>query len=192
MDLDLPGGEAVFYEKFFPPEESRDLFLKLKEETSWRQEEIRIYGRLVPLPRLTAWYGDPWARYVYSGISQAPLPWTDCLLSIKKKVEAKAGAAFNGVLLNLYRSGSDGVAWHADDEPELGAEPVIASVSFGAPRIFQLKHKFSKELKRVELNLTGGSLLVMRGQTQKNWLHQVPKTKKPVQPRINLTFRAVL
>lgn len=191
MRLDLADGDVLLFEDCFSAEENRVLFLRLRDEIRWAQEKIRIYGRDVDLPRLTAWHGDSGASYSYSGITHAPHPWTELLLLIKKKVEARAKAHFNSVLLNFYRSGRDGVAWHSDDEPELGPQPVIASASFGAARTFQLKHKFSKDAKRVDLELPGGSLLIMRGPTQKNWLHQVPKTKKDVQPRINLTFRAI-
>ena len=189
--MDLPDGDVRFFDDCFSAEENQNLFPRLRDEIRWTQEKIRIYGRDVDLPRLTAWYGDAGASYSYSGITHAPHPWTELLLLIKKRVEARAGESFNSVLLNFYRSGSDGVAWHSDDEPELGPDPVIASASFGAVRTFQLKHKFRKDLKRVALELTGGSLLIMRGPTQKNWLHQVPKTAKNVPPRINLTFRTI-
>ena len=120
-----------------------------------------------------------------------PLPWTEALAEIKDAAEAASGVEFNGVLLNRYRSGQDSMGWHADDEPEFGDDPVIASVSFGGSRTFQLKHKRRKELKG-SIELTHGSLLVMRGGTQANWVHQVPKTAKAVRERLNLTFRRIV
>ena len=152
---------------------------------------MRFFGKEVPLPRLTAWYGDPGSRYVYSGIDNQPLPWTPALLEVKRAVEAPSDLVFNGVLLNRYRSGQDSMGWHADDEQEFGDEPIIASVSFGGTRTFQMKHKKRKELK-ASVELTHGRLLVMRGGTQANWLHQVPKTAKPVEERLNLTFRTIV
>jgi alkylated DNA repair dioxygenase AlkB len=144
-------------------------------------------GRRVLIPRLTAWHGA--AGYVYSGIEMTPAPWNEPLLEIKAVAEAWAGQAFNSVLLNLYRDGRDSVSWHADNEPGLGRDPVIASVSLGAMRRFQMKHR--RREARVALDLRSGSCLVMAGATQHHWLHQVPKTSRPVGPRINLTFRAM-
>ena len=141
--------------------------------------------------RLTAWYGDEGAAYTYSGLKNTPVPWTGPILEVKRAVEPHCGVTFNSVLLNRYRSGQDSVSWHADDEPEFGKDPVIASVSFGETRAFQLKHKKRKEL-RASVELTHGSLLLMRGGTQENWLHQVPKTRRPVRERLNLTFRVVV
>ncbi len=191
VTFDLPNADVAFDPLLFAPGEADRLFLALRDTTPWRQESIKLYGREIPLPRLTAWHGDGGVTYRYSGIANDPVPWTPALLEIKAAVERAAGAAFNGVLLNRYRTGLDGVAWHSDDEPEFGDDPVIASVSFGAARRFQLRHKARKEL-RAEVTLTHGSLLVMRGPTQRHWAHQVPKTKKPVGERINLTFRLVV
>ncbi|HNN87507.1 MAG TPA: alpha-ketoglutarate-dependent dioxygenase AlkB, partial [Pseudomonadales bacterium] len=141
--------------------------------------------------RLTAWYGDEGSRYQYSAVNLHALPWTPTLLNIKQRVEAHSdGITFNSVLLNLYRNGSDGVAWHSDNEAELGPKPIIASVSFGQERPFQLRHIQDKNLK-YSLPLPHGSLLIMRGETQRNWLHQIPKSAKAMAPRINLTFRVV-
>jgi alkylated DNA repair dioxygenase AlkB len=155
--------------------------------TPWRQEIATLMGRRVPIPRLTAWHGA--AGYVYSGIEMTPAPWNPPLLEIKAVAEACAGQPFNSVLLNLYRDGRDSVSWHADNEPGLGRDPVIASVSLGATRRFQLKHR--RREARVALDLPAGSCLVMAGATQHHWLHQVPKTAQPVGLRINLTFRAM-
>ena len=191
LSIDLPDADVVFYPSFFPSTEADRLLAQLIETSEWRQDSIKIFGQEKPLPRLTAWYGDPGTRYVYSGIVNEPLPWTEALLGIKGPAEAASGVAFNGVLLNRYRTGKDSMGWHADDEPEFGDDPVIASVSFGGTRNFQLKHKTRKELKG-SVELTHGSLLVMRGGTQANWLHQVPKTSRPVEERLNLTFRRII
>ncbi len=188
--LDLPDAEVLFYPAFFPAPEADRLLKELRDTTEWRQDTMRFFGKEVPLPRLTAWYGDPGCRYVYSGIENQPLPWTPALLEVKRAVETPSGVVFNGVLLNRYRTGQDSMGWHADDEPEFGERPVIASASFGGTRTFQLKHKRRQEKASVEL--THGSLLIMRGGTQANWLHQIPKTAKPVEERLNLTFRAIV
>jgi alkylated DNA repair dioxygenase AlkB len=188
--LALPDGDVVFYPEFFPPAAADRLLQELRGTTAWRQEAIRLYGRDVPLPRLTAWYGDPGTGYTYSGIANVPAPWTPALLEVKQAVEPVAGVAFNSVLLSRYRTGQDGVAWHSDDEPEFGEDPVIASVSFGGTRTFQLRHKGDKNL-RASVELTHGSLLLMRGSTQKDWVHRVPKTTREVPERLNLTYRVV-
>ena len=163
------------------------LFEQLMAVTEWRHEIATVMGRRVPIPRLTAWHGV--AGYVYSGIRMAPAPWNPPLLEIKAVAEACAGQAFNSVLLNLYRDGRDSVSWHADNEPGLGRDPVIASVSLGAVRRFQMKHRERDE--RLSLDLPPGSCLIMGGPTQHHWLHQVPKTGRPVGSRINLTFRTM-
>jgi alkylated DNA repair dioxygenase AlkB len=142
----------------------------------------------VPQPRLTAWYGDDGKAYVYSGIINHPLPWTALLLALKAKAEGFAENAFNSVLLNYYRDGSDSVGWHADDEPELGERPVIASLSFGATRTFELRRRTTGKVTKVPL--TSGSILVMRGTTQHHWIHRVPK-EPGCASRINLTFRFI-
>jgi alkylated DNA repair dioxygenase AlkB len=167
--------------------EARRLFEQLMALTPWRQEVATLMGRRVPIPRLTAWHGA--AGYVYSGIEMTPAPWNPPLLELKSVAEACAGQAFNSVLLNLYRDGRDSVSWHADNEPGLGRDPVIASVSLGATRRFQMKHR--RREARIALDLPAGSCLVMAGATQHHWLHQVPKTSRPVGLRINLTFRAM-
>jgi alkylated DNA repair dioxygenase AlkB len=189
--LPMPDAEVAFFPDFFEPKESDRFFQTLIDQTKWRQEKIRIYGKDLDLPRLTAWYGDPGKSYSYSGISMQPEPWTDNLISIKRKVDSTAGVRFNSVLLSLYRTGQDSLSWHQDDEPELGDDPVIASVSFGDTRSFQFRHKAKKDLNPVSIPLTHGSLLMMKGSTQRFWVHQVPKTSKPVGPRINLTFRVI-
>lgn len=187
--FDLPQAEVILYEHFFAGQESDRLHKALISKTIWQQDRIKIYGKTLNLPRLTAWYGDK--DYGYSGITMQVHPWTDDLLFIKKRIEQQVNTIFTGVLLNYYRNGDDSVGWHADDENELGTNPVIASVSFGATRSFQLRHKTNKSLKKLNIPLSHGSLLVMQGTTQHFWEHQVPKTAKPMGPRINLTFRVV-
>jgi alkylated DNA repair dioxygenase AlkB len=191
LALDLPEAEVLLYPDFFSKADAGRLLDELIGTTEWRQDSMKMFGELKPLPRLTAWYGNPGARYVYSGIVNEPLPWTTALTEVKAAVEAAASVPFNGVLLNRYRTGRDSMGWHADDEPEFGENPIIASVSFGGTRTFQLKHRRRKELK-ASVELTHGSLLIMRGGTQANWLHQVPKTAKPVVERLNLTFRRIV
>jgi alkylated DNA repair dioxygenase AlkB len=189
--LNLPDADVRLYMGFLPPSSADRLLRELLETTDWRQESFRLYGKDIQFPRLTAWYGDEGAGYVYSGIKNVPLPWTSPILEVKRAVEPACAVVFNSVLLNRYRTGRDSVSWHADDEPEFGENPVIASVSFGGTRAFQLKHKKRKGLK-ASIELTHGSLLIMRGGTQANWLHQIPKTVKDVEERLNLTFRAVI
>lgn len=191
ISLPLPNADIQIYESFWSPEESDRAFAQLLQETTWQQETAHLFQRTIPIPRLTAWYGDPGKTYAYSGIEMHPEPWTATLLELKTAVETVVTASFNSVLLNLYRTGQDSVGWHSDDEPELGQNPLIASVSFGATRRFSLKHKRRKDLKPIHLDLTHGSLLVMQGTTQHHWVHQISKTTKPVGPRINLTFRII-
>jgi alkylated DNA repair dioxygenase AlkB len=187
---DLVDADVAYLPGFFPLERADELAAAVDATTTWRQETIAMYGRPVPIPRLSAWYGDPGCTYTYSDITMAPLPWTAVLLEIKAEVEREAGVAFNSVLANLYRDGRDSVAWHADDEPELGRGPVIASVSLGATRTFQLRHRHDPAA-RWQVDLEHGSLLLMRGATQRAWLHQLPKTGRPVGRRVNLTFRVI-
>ena len=143
------------------------------------------------LPRLVAWYGDPGASYTSSGTAHDPLAWTPELAFLRAKAQALTGFFFNGVLLNLYRDGRDGMGWHSDNEPELGSEPAVASISFGAERRFRLKHR-RRKTETTDLTLKDGSLLLMYGATQQNWLHSVPKTAAPTGERINLSFRRIL
>jgi alkylated DNA repair dioxygenase AlkB len=183
----LTGAGIVHLPGAFTVDHADKYLAELLEKTLWQQEQVQIFGQMKDIPRLTAWHGDPGHRYAYSGIAMDPLPWTNCLLELKAQVEQLADTKFNSVLLNLYRTGSDSVAWHADDEPELGAEPIIGSVSLGATRKFQLKRRDGSS-ETIRLKLEHGDAVIMRGGIQRHWLHQVPKTKKPVGPRINLTF----
>jgi alkylated DNA repair dioxygenase AlkB len=164
---------------------------KLIDQTGWRQESVKIYGKMMPQPRLIAWHGDAGMRYPYSGITLAPTPWTDLLEDIKARVEDRTEKTFNAVFLNLYRDHNDSMGFHSDDEPELGPEPVIASVSFGATRIFQMKHKANTELATVKIPLESGSVLLMQGKTQRFWKHGINKQSQPCGPRVNLTFRTI-
>lgn len=191
QSLNMPDADVTISRDVFDAAESKRFFSELLNETNWRQDKIRMYGKQVNLPRLTAWYGDPGKSYTYSGISMQPDFWTNTLLRIKERVDQAANVLFNSVLLSLYRTGQDSLSWHQDDEPELGENPVIASVSFGETRTFQFKHKYQKDLGTVSVDLTDGSLLLMKGPTQRFWLHQLPKTAKPVRPRLNLTFRVI-
>lgn len=187
--INITNGQYCLINGFFERSEAIKLFDSLLSDISWKQEEMNIYGRIIKFPRLTAWYGDRDKPYSFSGIQLNPEPWTEALIDIKKQIEAIAETSFNSVLLNLYRDGNDSISWHTDAEKELGKNPTIASVNFGASRKFQLRHKVTKEKR--ELILENGSLLIMKGELQHFWQHQVPKTKKPVDKRINLTFRTI-
>lgn len=190
ITLAMPDADVIFYEDFFSSEESSHYFDILRETIQWEQQELKMFGKNIALPRLTAWYGDEGKPYSYSGITHHPHAWTSELLEIKSKVEDVADVAFNSVLLNLYRNEQDSVGWHSDDETELGENPVIASISFGDVRQFQFKYKIDSK-KRLSLDLVSGSLLLMRGATQHHWKHRIPKTKEAKSERMNLTFRVI-
>ncbi|MDD0853476.1 alpha-ketoglutarate-dependent dioxygenase AlkB [Halobacteriovorax sp. GB3] len=181
-------GEVRYYPHFLED----DYFDLLNSQIEWRQDQITLYGKTHDVPRLQAWYGDEGVEYGYSNIPLSPKPWTKSLLEIKSLVEQKTGHHFNGCLCNLYRTGRDYASWHSDDEPELGRNPVIASVSLGDTRKFVLKHKTNKGIEKVEIELEDKSLLLMLGSLQHHWKHQLNKTQKAVGPRINLTFRKVI
>lgn len=187
----IPDGDLLLIEHFFDWNESDYFYKALANGTQWQEEKIKIFGKTVALPRLTAWYGNPGVNFTYSGIAMCARAWTPELVRIKTRIQEIAGVEFTGVLLNLYRTGQDSVSWHSDDEKELGKNPIIGSVSFGETRMFQMKHRTRKELQQVKIPLAHGSLLLMRGTTQQCWKHCVPKTSRPVRPRINLTFRAI-
>ncbi|HEX4946317.1 MAG TPA: alpha-ketoglutarate-dependent dioxygenase AlkB [Blastocatellia bacterium] len=187
----LPDADISYFPQAFTNEAS-DLFLvRLKTEIAWRQDSIKLFSKEIPQPRLTAWYGDEGAIYTYSNLTNHPLPWTDALREIKARAEEIAQTSFNSVLLNYYRDGQDSMGWHQDNEPELGPNPIIASVNFGATRRFQFRHKKRKDLDTITIDLEHGSLLLMQGTTQNYWKHQLPKTIQPVGARINLTFRFI-
>jgi len=166
-------------------------FSGLMGEVEWKQETIKMFGKVIDVPRLTAWYGDPDRSYTYSGIALTPRSWSPLLSELRATVERLAGCKFNSVLLNLYRTGSDSVSWHADDEPDLGREPIICSVSLGVTRKFSFRKK-SDHADKHNLLLHSGDVVVMRGITQQVWEHQVPKEPKVTGQRINLTFRQIL
>lgn len=187
--LAMQDADVRFFPAFFSPEESAAYFEKLRESLVWEQQEIKMFGKSIPMPRLIAWYGDEGKSYTYSGIQHQPKAWTKELLEIKARVEKVAESSFNSVLLNLYRDEKDSVGWHSDDEPELGTNPIIASVSFGGVREFQFKHK-TKDLRQ-SIELSNGSLLIMAGECQHHWLHRIPKSKKAIPARMNLTFRTI-
>jgi alkylated DNA repair dioxygenase AlkB len=178
-------GWLLYDEAFFATLEADALFTRLRDTVPWEQSGRP--GR--PFPRLTAWYADTGLTYSYSGVTHYAVTWTLELLAIKRRAQAAAETTWNSLLLNSYRNGLDSIGFHADDEPELGMNPVIGSISLGAERKFVLKHPASGE--KLEFNLPNGSLLVMGGASQHHWRHGVPKTKKPVGPRINLTFRRI-
>ena len=216
----MPDADVVLFPAFFSAPESDHFLQSLSREIAWRQERLTVYGRTLDVPRLTAWYGDQGIEYSYSGITHRARAWTADLLEIRARIETIANGPgrrppkleprpgtsdrgpsyrgtrrlalqFNSVLLNRYRSGSDSVSWHSDDERTLGDNPLIASVSFGQPRCFQFKHKHDGRLRKT-LELPHGSLLLMGGVTQHCWRHQIPKSKRPLAERINLTYRRIL
>lgn len=188
---DLPDADLRLWPAAFDAATADRHYAELLAGIDWRDEELLIFGRRRAVPRRVAWHGDPGARYTYSGTAHEPRPWTPALEAIRAEVSRLAGHAFNAVLLNLYRDGRDAMGWHADDEPELGPEPVIASVSLGAERRFRLKHRRRADA-RLDLVLPHGSLLVMAGPTQRHWVHALPRTAAPVGARINLTFRYMI
>jgi len=168
------------------------LLSELIDNTEWRQEEITIFGKTHLQPRLTAWYGNQESSYSYSGITMEPRAWNQTLLNLKVRIESLLGQDFNSVLLNYYRDHRDSMGMHSDDEPELGKQPVIASLSLGEERTLLLRHKYRKDLSTIKLPLTSGSLLVMKGSTQSYWKHGISKQKKVCGSRLNLTFRSII
>jgi len=189
IQLDMPDADLKYYPNFIPPEQTNAIMNSLLESIDWRQEQISVYGKTFDVPRLQAWYGDEEAGYHYSNLTMRPLPWSPLLLELKLKCEKASGCFFNSVLANYYRHGQDGMGRHADNEPELGCQPVIASLSFGEVRSLDFYHNQSKN--KVRVPLANGSLLVMRGTTQSCWQHAVAKSKKTLASRINLTFRYI-
>ena len=188
--IKLQDAELLYYPAFYDKAESDRIFKTLLETIEWKQDKIMMYGKELPLPRLSAWYGDNNKPYTYSGITLNPLPWTDELLQIKEKIEAEAKVKFSSVLLNRYRDGQDYVGWHTDAEKELGKNPIIGSVNFGATRKFQLR-RIDDHKEKFEVELKHGTFLVMQGSTQHFWQHQVPKTATKIGERLNLTFRVI-
>ena len=189
--LPLPDAVFEFYPNFFNQEEADMLFDKLMNKTPWQQDDITIFGKKIAQPRLTCLFGNEGKPYSYSGLTMHPHAWNPTMMFIKDKVEQISEQNFTTVLANLYRNEKDSNGWHADNEKELGRNPIIASVSFGEERKFQLKHNSISEAK-MNLNLNHGSLLVMKEGSQIHYKHQIPKATQPKKARINLTFRTIL
>ncbi len=189
--FNVPDAEIIYYPNFFDTEESDLLFQELLLTIPWQQDDIKVFGKVHAQPRLTALFGNEGKSYSYSNIKMQPHSWNPILQNLKLKAEAVSATEFTTVLLNLYRDGKDSNGWHADNEKELGTNPIIASMSFGAERYFHLQHNNDKNLK-LKILLEHGSLLVMKGTTQHFWKHQIPKTAKPIGSRINLTFRSIV
>jgi len=190
---DTPDCYLLYKEYFLNSSIADKLYKDLEQQVPWKQEQVRVYGKTYPTPRLSAWYGDSNAQYAYSGVIHHPLPWREDLQSIQQDLSSLLSVHFNSVLLNYYRDGRDGVGWHSDDEPELGPEPVIASLSLGTTRCFQLRPTAPKSVKKttLKLHLPHGSLLVMAGKMQHFWQHCLTKERSIQAGRINLTFRCV-
>ncbi|GAB3395839.1 alpha-ketoglutarate-dependent dioxygenase AlkB family protein [Azotobacter armeniacus] len=188
--LELPDAELRYLTGWVDGVTADRWLAALLEEIPWEQPQVRLYGRLYPVPRQVAWYGDADACYRYSGLTHRPLPWTPLLAEVRAAVEALVGQPLNGVLLNHYRDGRDSMGWHSDDEAELGRNPLIVSLSLGGARRFDLRRVGQSRIEH-SLFLEHGSLLVMAGATQHDWQHQVAKTRKSCAPRLNLTFRQV-
>ncbi|QOL26995.1 alpha-ketoglutarate-dependent dioxygenase AlkB [Thalassotalea sp. LPB0316] len=188
MKIPAPNASLDYLPHFISLSRARALEKRLKDEIAFSQDKISLYGKAYDIPRLQAWFGD--ASYTYSGLKMNPQPWTPALLEIKHMVEEKTHCLFNSALVNLYRNHQDSVGWHSDDEPELGDNPMIASVSLGAKRTFKLKHKNTAE--KLDIPLVEGSLLIMSGETQRYWQHAVLKEKCNTAPRINITFRQLV
>lgn len=190
IPLQLADAELDFRPHWLPGPLADEWLSRLLVETPWQQPEVFLHGRAYPVPRLLAWYGDPGVGYGYSGLYHQPNAWTSLLTQIRQRVEDGVGQALNGVLINHYRDGADSMGWHSDEEAVLGQNPLIASLNLGGTRRFDLRRKGSQRIEH-SLELSHGSLLVMRGATQHHWQHQVAKTRKAVAPRINLTFRLI-
>jgi alkylated DNA repair dioxygenase AlkB len=190
LRLNLPQSEITYFPNFLNKDIANAYFELLRTNVPWQQDDIKVFGKTYAQPRLTALYGNNGKPYSYSNIKMQPHEFTTELLKIKTKIETKTEVKFTTCLLNLYRNGKDSNGWHADNEKELGQNPVIASISLGQERYFHLKHRKDKTLKH-KILLQHGSLMLMQGETQHHWLHQIPKTAKPIVERINLTFRVI-
>ena len=189
--MPLEGADLVLFPEVALGSDSAEVLARLIDETPWSQETIHLYGKTHLQPRLIAWYGDSDAVYAYSGKQYQPLAWTPLLNDLKAAMESLCNTSFNSVLLNFYRDGADSMGLHADDEPELGPEPCIASLSLGEERTLYFKHKKRKELKPLNVVLPNASVLRMRGETQQHWKHGIRKVSRPCGPRVNLTFRRI-
>jgi len=183
-------GDLYLLRSFYTTDQADEYFANLLANIVWQSEQLRLYGRWLTVPRLMAWYGDEGVDYRYSGLNHHPLPWTTLLHTLREDVQQACGHSFNSVLANLYRNGRDSMGCHADDEPELGLNPQIASLSFGDTRLLRFRHPVSG--KRIDIELGHGDLLWMGGTIQHHWRHELPKTRKPKHARINLTFRHIV
>lgn len=190
LALAVPGADLRYTAAAYAAERADALFARLRDEIAWHQHRLRLFGREVAAPRLSCWIGDADAAYTYSGVRFEPRAWTPTVAGLRDDLELRLGVRFNSVLANLYRDGRDSMGWHADDEPELGAEPVIASLSFGAVRTFRLRPRATRAAA-LSIDLAHGSLLVMAGATQRLYQHALPKRAGAIEPRINLTFRQI-
>jgi alkylated DNA repair dioxygenase AlkB len=188
----LAGADVSYLRDFRPSVDKLELLKELIRETPWRQEDVVVWGKAYQQPRLIAWYGDPGKAYSYSGVALDPLPWTDRIYGLKHEIEMKVDFKFNSVLLNYYRDENDSMGLHSDDERELGPAPVIASLSLGAERTFIFKSKINPDEKPFRIRLSSGSLLLMKGDTQRNYKHGIAKENRPTKPRVNLTFRQII
>ncbi|MGA9420963.1 MAG: alpha-ketoglutarate-dependent dioxygenase AlkB [Rhodanobacteraceae bacterium] len=190
MNLQLPGADVRYAAHAFDVAKADQLFAALLQEIAWEQYRLRLFGRRIAAPRLSSWIGDADASYRYSGTRFEPQPWTPTVARLRDDLNARLGALFNSVLANRYRDGRDSMGWHADDEPELGARPLIASLSFGAPRRLRLRTCSDRRVA-LSIELAHGSLLVMAGDTQRLYQHELPKTEARIGERVNLTFRRI-
>lgn len=190
IEFNLPDAEVIYYPAFLESNNATLLYEQLLSETPWQSDSITLFGKTHPQPRLTAFYGADDLSYSYSNIKMLANTWSNTLLKLKLEIEQRTSTTFNSVLLNLYRDGKDSNGWHADNEKELGINPIIASITLGSERFFHLKHIKNPESK-CKIKLEHGSLLLMKGSTQHFYKHQIPKTVQPVAPRINLTFRSI-
>ncbi|KKO44438.1 DNA methylase [Arsukibacterium ikkense] len=185
----LPDAALTLWPGWLNADASHALQTRLIAELAWRQEQIRIYGKTVKIPRQQVWMGESHCSYQYSGVRFEPTPWHPAVQQLCQQVSDATTSAFNCVLLNLYANGQDHMGWHADDEPELGMAPLIASLSLGASRRFDLRHRTLSH--RLQLQLDNGSLLLMAGACQQHWQHSLPKQRRVAAPRLNLTFRYI-
>lgn len=194
--IDLPGADLAWLPQWLAYDEADALLASLRNAIPWEVHRIQLFGRQLPAPRLSCWIGDPGTGYTYSRTRFEPRPWPEALTALRPRIEAACETRFNSVLANLYRDGQDSMGWHSDDEPELGAQPVIASLSLGAERSFRLRRKLPRGVRAaasdtLRLCLPHGSLLRMAGETQRHYRHDLPKSRDTVSARLNLTFRWV-
>jgi len=191
QELKLVNANLRLQQNFLSEPAATRLFHALTDAVTWRRDSIKLFGKTMEIPRLHQWFADDGLTYTWSGLTMTPQPWLDELIDIREQIEAACDNPFNSALANLYRDGSDSMGWHADDEPELGHQPVIASLSLGAERDFVMRCRDDETAKKQCIKLQHGSLLLMAGDTQRYWQHSLPKRRKISEPRINLTFRLI-